>query len=178
MQDAAGVANYVTVVAVNTAQALASWGRVVGREVEAADVEPLTWALAERGRQVSAPDYVGIVEYVHAFGRRMASWWQDGFDLLLTPTQAAPPPSIGHVNSSVDEPVRGFVRAAPYGVFTMLFNLTGQPAISLPGHWSDEGLPVGAQLVAASGHDDLLLRVAAQVEESAPWSDRLPPIFG
>ena len=66
------------------------------------------------------------------------------------------------------------MRAAPFGAFTSAFNLTGQPAISLPLHWTPDGLPVGVQLVAAYGREDLLLRVAAQLEQAAPWVGLLP----
>ena len=62
-------------------------------------------------------------------------------------------------------------------MFTAAFNSTGQPAISLPLHWNDDGLPIGVQLVAELGREDLLLRVAAQLEEAAPWADRRPPLF-
>jgi len=68
-------------------------------------------------------------------------------------------------------------RAIPYGIFTASFNATGQPAISLPLHWSEEGLPIGVQLVGDMGREDLLLRVAAQLEEAAPWAQRRPPVF-
>ena len=68
------------------------------------------------------------------------------------------------------------VRATPYAIFTAGFNSSGQPAISLPLHWSADGLPIGVQLVAAYGREDLLLRVAAQVEQAEPWADRWPPL--
>jgi amidase len=113
---------------------------------------------------------------VHAYGRRLATWWEDGFDLLLTPTTAAPPPALGHLTSTPEEPLRAFVRAAPYGVFTFPFNMSGQPAISLPTAWTDDGLPLGTQLVADSGREDLLLRVAATVEAAAPWAGRRPRV--
>ena len=107
----------------------------------------------------------------------MAAWWASGFDLLVTPTTAQPPPRLGALASPPDAPLEGFVRAAPYGAFTAVFNLTGQPAISLPLHWTADGLPVGVQLVAAFGREDLLLRVAAQLEQARPWKDRRPPTF-
>jgi len=180
LEDPGGVATYVMVVSSCTARALDAWGQAVGRPVEQRDVEPLTWALAERGRQTSAAEYLAGVEFMHGFGRRLAAWWESGFDLLLTPTQAAPPPEIGFISSTADEPFRGFVRAAPYGVFTLPFNMSGQPAISLPARWTSSepaGLPLGAQLVAATGREDLLFRVAAQLEQCAPWADRRPGVF-
>ena len=65
----------------------------------------------------------------------------------------------------------------PAGAFTAIFNATGQPAISLPLHWTDDGLPIGVQLVAAYGREDVLIRIAAQLEQARPWADRRPPVF-
>jgi amidase len=176
MDDAGVMAHFVTVVASHVARALETCAQRVGREVRASDVEPLTWAIAQRGRGATASELLASLDAVHAFGRRMAAWWHDGFDLLLTPTCAAPPPPIGFVSSTAEEPFRGFLRAAPYGAFTSAFNLSGQPAISLPVHWAADGLPVGIQLAAASGREDLLLQVAAQLETALPWKDRRPRI--
>ena len=77
--------------------------------------------------------FVGsLIEAVHGFGRRLATWWESGFDLLITPTQAAPPPPIGFIRSTKDDPLLAFMRSAPYGACTLPFNMSGQPAISLP----------------------------------------------
>ncbi len=175
LDDAAHVGLYVNVVAANVARALDAWGARVGRAVEAGDVELLTWALAEHGRALSAAAHLGHVEGVHAFGRRLAGWWDTGFDLLLTPTQAAPPPALGWITSSREEPLRAVARAAPYGVFTLPFNLSGQPALSLPAARTHAGgLPIGIQLAARFGGEALLLQVGAELEAVHPWPTVAP----
>ncbi len=168
---------YVTTVASNVARALDAVGEKLGRPLTPEDVEPMTWAIAEIGRATTAAAYLAQIEFVHRFGRRMAAWWEGGFDLLLTPTTAEPPPRIGEFAGSVEVPLRPFLRAAPFGAFTFPINLTGQPAISLPMHWTASGLPVGASLVAPYGREDLLLQVAAQLEIAVPWRDRVPGIY-
>lgn len=160
---------YVGVVAANVARALEVAGTRVGHTLGAADVEPLTWALAEIGRAQSASQLLANLEGVHAFGRRLAQWWESGFDLLLTPTQANPAPELGWISSTPEEPMRAFLRSTPFGVFTLPYNLSGQPAISVPATRSRGGLPIGVQLVARSGGEALLLRTAAQLEEARPW---------
>jgi amidase len=176
--DTHSVVAYVSIVSANVARALDSWGEKLGRTLEQGDVEPLTWALAGAGRAITAPQHLASIEFVHKVGRRFADWWQGGFDLLLTPTQAAPPPVIGTLYSTDEEPLRAFLLSAPYGAYTLPFNLTGQPAISVPSHWTEQSLPVGAQLIAAYGREDLLLQVAARLEEAVGWLDRKPSRFG
>jgi amidase len=176
LDDAGAVVHFVGIVAANVARALAAWGEKLGTPIGPDGVEPLTWAVGERGRTMSAADLLASLEYVHAFGRRMAAWWHNGYDLLLTPTAAALPPPIGFVTSTAAEPFRAFIRAAAYGVYTSPFNLSGQPAISLPLHMSTAGLPIGIQLGAAYGREDLLLQIAAQLERAAPWKDRRPAV--
>lgn len=181
LDDGDNPATYVDIVASNTARALAAWGEAVGREIGEADVEPLTWLMAERGRSLSATDLLERIEYTHRLGRRLAAWWESGFDLLLTPTVGAPPPPIGFLDGTPEEPFRGLMRAAPYGMFTLPFNMSGQPAISVPLYWTQEppgDLPIGCQLVAPYGREDLLLQAAAQLEQIQPWIDRRPPLFG
>jgi amidase len=152
------------------------WERRTGQQIGPDDVEPLTWALADQGRSHSAAAYLESMEYAQAVARDGANWWTD-HDLLLTPTLALPPAEIGTIGNGAEEnPLMPIVRATPYAIFTAGFNSSGQPAISLPMHWSEDGLPIGIQLVAAYGREDLLLRVAAQLEQAQPWADRRPPL--
>jgi amidase len=167
----------VIVIASGTARDLAYWSDRTGRSIGRHDVEPITWGIVEMGRELSAVQYVRAVEHLHGFTRRMARWWSDGHDLLLTPTMIEPPPPLGSFAGTPDEPLRGFARAGMFVAHTLPFNITGQPAISLPLHWTADGVPIGVQLVAAYGREDVLIRVAAQLEQAARWADRRPPIW-
>ena len=147
---------------------------VVGREIQPGDVEPLTWALAEEGRRRSSAQYVAAVNQHQLISRMIAGWYESGFDLLLTPTLGEPPPPLGSFDDSGEDPVAALMRGAQTATFTATFNVTGQPAISLPLHWSEDELPIGVQLVAPFGEEDVLIRVASQLEEARPWADRVP----
>jgi len=171
--------HWFSVVSCNIARTLAVYGQKLGREVTADDVEPLTWALAEGGRMLTAPHWLATIDYMHSYGRRLRSFWDaDGYDLLLTPVQALPPPELGYISSTPGEPLRAILRAPPYGTFTLPMNLSGQPAIALPTHHTPEGLPIGTQLVAGYGGEDVLIRVASQIEIARPWHQHRPGIFG
>ena len=136
------------------------------------------WAVTELGQKVSASQYLEAVEQLSRFSRRVAAWWADGFDLLVTPTIPELPPPLGELVPDPAQPLKGFLRSGALTPFLIPFNVTGQPAISLPLSWSASGLPIGVQLVAAFGREDVLIRVAAQLEERAPWSHRRPPLAG
>lgn len=168
--------HFINAFGVWTAAELDEIGRISGVPVTADGVEAGTWATAELGRAVSGVQFQEALEFIQAFTRRMAAWWAEGNDLLLTPTLTEPPPRLGEFGATPDNPLNGLFRSAPIVQFTAPFNATGQPAISLPLHWSDSGLPIGVQLVAAYGREDLLLRVAAQLEQAQPWSARVPPV--
>jgi amidase len=150
-------------------------GRLLGREVTAEDVEPLTWAMASAGQSVSGVDYAAAVAGGSALARRFGRWWED-HDLLVTPTLGELPPVVGDLEPPADDPFATQERTGRLVPFTTHFNVTGQPALSLPLHVSSSGLPVGVQLVAAYGREDLLIQVAAQLEEAAPWADRRPSL--
>jgi amidase len=161
---------------VSTAYDLRRLGVIAGRDLTADDVEPATWVQAEAGRAISGAEYVAAVESLRAWSRRMAAWWDpegDAFDLLLTPTMARPPAPLGEIRG--DDADGAMLAATPYAAFTVPANVTGQPAMSVPLAWSG-GLPIGAQLVAAAAREDLLFRVAAQLETARPWAGQRPPI--
>ncbi|HET7054633.1 MAG TPA: amidase [Solirubrobacterales bacterium] len=160
--------------AAGQAQALDQFGLIGGQPIGPEDVEPLTWALAEIGRERNSGEYLTAIAQHQAMTRMLAGVHESGFDLLLTPTMGEPPPLLGSFDDSGPEPMAAFERAFVDGCFTAAFNATGQPAISLPLHWSEDGLPIGVQLVAPLGREDLLLRVAAQLEQAVPWADRIP----
>ena len=149
---------------------------LLGRPLTEDDVEPGTWALAEMGRAYSGADLAVAQGQMHVMRRHMAEWWSSGFDLLLTPTTAEPPPQIGRLVATEDNPLQGLFGSMPYATFTSPFNTTGQPAISLPTHRTADGLPVGVQLVAAYGREDVLIGVAAQMEDALDWSATRAPI--
>ncbi|MBT6372542.1 MAG: amidase [Acidimicrobiaceae bacterium] len=153
---------------------LSTLGEQLGRTVTADDVEPGTWAMAQRGDSYSGPDFSRAQSILGGWRRSMAQWWND-FDVLLTPTTAQPPARIGELTPTDDDPVRGSKRSLPYAVYTSPFNCTGQPAISLP-LGSSDGLPIGVQLVGAYGREDQLLSVGGQLERAINWSAHRAPI--
>jgi len=173
--DPALVGHFTTLWSATLVYNLRYWERKVGREITAADVEPLTWSLAEMGRAITAPDYIEAQHAALELGRRVDEWNASGYDLLLTPTLGEPPVELGTF-STPDEPLLGFIRAATFVPYTPLANMTGAPAISLPLYWNGDNLPIGVQLMAAYGREDLLLQVAAQLEQARPWVDRLPSV--
>jgi amidase len=151
---------------VNARMGMHSAGALIGRELVADDVEPTTWTMASIGDQVSGVDLARGLAASAFLTRQLGRWWADGWDLLLTPTLGELPPRIGAMDNA---------RTGNLVPFTTHFNVSGQPAISLPLSWSEDGRPIGVQLAAAFGREDLLLRVASQLEVAQPWADRRPP---
>ncbi|MEK6328266.1 MAG: amidase [Actinomycetota bacterium] len=152
-------------------------GAAVGSPVRPDDVEPLTWALAEEGRRRSAGRYLSAVAQHQEAARMIAGWFESGFDLWVTPTMGEPPTPLGAFDDSGAEPIRVIERGVLTAAFTAILNATGQPGISLPLYWGGDGLPIGVQLAAPFGREDVLISVAAQLERARPWADRLPPTF-
>ncbi|MGY1836264.1 amidase [Blastococcus sp. SYSU DS0510] len=171
---------FTTTIAADVALTLSAFERSLGRPIEDGELEPRNVFYRAVGRKLSAEEYVGARTWLGSWSGRMAGWWApaelggQGYDLLVTPTIAAPPPELGWMTAAGPrEEGRRINSLMPY---TAQFNVTGQPAVSLPLHRTAEGLPVGVQLVAAVGREDLLVRVAAALEEAAPWADRRPPV--
>jgi amidase len=150
-------------------------GETLGQPIDPCELEPFNRAMVEQAATVTATQYLAALEKMYAWARRVVTWWVDGFDVLVTPTTTEPPIRLGIMapESDLDQ------LSSLIGSLTRLvapFNATGQPAISLPLHWTPDDLPVGVQFVAAYGREDLLLRLAAQLEEARPWRERLPPV--
>lgn len=156
--------------------ALMEWSATLGIELGEDDVEPATWGLAAGGRTLTAGQYVDTMKWLGRFQREVGEWWTR-YDILVTPTIAVPPPRIGWLSGEGEaDPAAVVARILSLIPYTPAYNLTGQPAVSLPLHWSAEGLPVGVQMVGAFGREDLLIRLASQLESARPWAERRPPV--
>ena len=167
--------------AVNMRASMARIGAWIGRELGEADVEPATWGLAQMADRFTALDLHQAQSAQTRLRRESAMWWADagdggqGFDLLLTPSMASRTPVLGEAVAEPGNPMRASIRSAPMATFTSPWNATGQPAVSLPFTTGSDGMPIGVQLVAAYAREDLLIRVAAEMESDIRWADRLPP---
>ena len=132
--------------------------------------------MIEFAKTISGERYLECVGQIHLYGRQMAAFFQD-HDILLTPTMAEPPAKNGRF--SHDRTDYEAYRTGPDGVFAYspfaaAFNASGQPAASVPLHWTADGLPCGIHLAAAYGEDALLMSLCADLERALPWSDRRP----
>ncbi|MGZ4206437.1 MAG: amidase [Actinomycetota bacterium] len=159
----------------DTAAYLDRWTVTTGTPITADDVEANTWTFAELGRTQTGAQVLTSREWLFAFARRVAAWWDGGFDLLLTPTLAMLPPALGSFEPTPENPFAASEPALALTPFTPPFNATGQPAISLPVAQSRTGVPVGVQLVARYGNEELLFSVASQLEQAFDWASRRPP---
>jgi len=158
------------------ATSLDTFGEWIGRELTKDDVEPMTWALAQRGRQLSAVEASKAADQAMVFRHRMADWWATSADLLLAPTCLRPAPLIGESSGTEENPFANVHVTLAYSTLTAPFNSTGQPAISLPLAQSSAGLPIGIQFVGAYGRDDMLLQLAGQLERAMPWAHTRAPM--
>ena len=189
------VASYTALIAADVAATLRTAPRLVGREASSDNVELATWVLARMGEAQSAADVTEALWTMQTFSRQWLQW-AAGFDVLLTPTVGVPPLPIGAYKMStmqrqglklltalpgsallsqrakVVEAFEPVLEAAPY---TMVANVTGQPSMSLPLHWTGDGLPMGMLFTARIGDEATLFRLAAQIEQAMPWRERIAP---
>jgi amidase len=173
MFDSEFLRNFVTIIAADTEATFQAFEMLLGRRIGDDEIEPRNAAYRRGGQELGAVTYLQARAWLGMWSRRMADWWT-GHDLLLTPTVAAPPPRLGWFTG--DGPEQEDSHIISFMPYTAQFNMTGQPAVSLPLHWTPGGLPVGVQLVAPYGREDMLIRVASQLEQAAPWSGRRPPV--
>jgi amidase/6-aminohexanoate-cyclic-dimer hydrolase len=168
-------ADFWLVLAANTAAAIDARARALGRGPERDELEPITWAFIEEARRVSGAEYAAALQRCHMLCRAIGRVFE-GYDLIISPVFAAPPGPIGAF-SMQNPSAHAYCEEARLGMpFTWWFNIGGCPAASVPMGWSSEGTPIGVQVAAAFGRDDLVLQVSRQLEEDQPWFGRVPSL--
>ncbi|MGW4774988.1 amidase [Nocardia sp. NPDC004278] len=176
--DAAGITTqFLQLVACHQARAARTMEQLLGRRLGPEDFGPWTWALIERGSQTTAAAYIEYAEWRNIAARGTGEWWAQGYDVLVMPTVARSAPLIGELQPHNGETVEDTAsRLFGHVPFTHVWNATGQPAITLPLHITPAGLPLGVTFVASHGREDILLRLASQLEQAAPWHGNRPRI--
>ncbi len=184
---------YFTVIAANTNLSVRGAGEFAKRAPKASDFEAPTWLLKLIGDKITAGEYVHALQTIHLAHRGMAPFFET-YDVFLTPTAAKPPVPIGAFAPKLQEkfllaalsaaPARSLLLKAKDVLAknalaatpnAMLFNMTGQPAMSLPLYWGSNNLPIGTQWVGRFGDEATLFRLAAELEIARPWKDKRPP---
>lgn len=174
--DAATLAPAVlTIISTSTRATMEARARELGRRLDASDVEPGTWAIANLSRKKEALDYFSAVQTLHATGRALAGHLER-YDLVLSPTMATPPLPLGRLSLSNPDPKEQATSILQTVGFTQLANASGHPAMSVPLFWSDAGLPIGVQFLGRMNAEATLFRLAGQLERARPWFDRRPPL--
>ena len=159
--------------------AIRYWVRELGREPGDEELEPLTRLYWERGQSVSGGELLLALTTLQEFSRAVATTTEgpEGFDLWLSPTLAEPPPRLGELAATDDDPRLAEARSAAFVAFPLVVaNITGRPAMNVPLFRNAEGLPIGVHLMGPFGGEAMLLRLAAQLEEARPWADVWPPV--
>jgi amidase len=168
------VENFIKIWTAGVADEVHTYGRLRGQPLDLDKLEPLTGEMVALADSWKATDYLGALDYLRQMARDLVATWSD-LDVLLTPTVAQPPLAIGALAPKEGEPAfQWLLNAAQWVPFTPVWNVTGQPAVSLPLHQTPQGLPVGVQLVGPPAGEELLLSLSAQLEAARPWQERRP----
>ncbi|MGR8946778.1 MAG: amidase [Gammaproteobacteria bacterium] len=164
---------FTTIWLAMVAWAIRDWSRRTGREPREQDFEPHTWKMFCLDEKRKPSDLLLAVQDMHKFAREVAPFF-DRYDVWLTPTATEPPQALGYFDTNPDFPRRATERMENVPRFTAVANATGQPAMSLPLSWNNEGLPIGVQIMGRFADEATLFQLAAQLEQSSPWHDRWP----
>ncbi len=165
----------LTVWAVSNADDAAYCERVLGRALEPDELEETTWELVEYGRSRTASDLMGAVASFGAACRSIGPFFEQ-YDIWLTPTLARRPEPLGVLNRSRGGALAWQRMDSEFNPWNAVANITGQPAMSLPLHWTDDGLPIGVLATGRYADEATLYRLAGQLEAARPWAHRLPPV--
>jgi amidase len=172
LSDREGSEAMRTIIAVGIARDVRRWEERLGATVE--EMEPMPALMVELGQSITAIQLVDAVDRLARWSRHVAAA-TSAFDVVLSPTMAILPPELGTLSG--DNPLAGMAAGlSAMTSFAIPFDVSGQPAISLPLAWAPTGLPIGVQLVAGYGREDVLFRLASQLEEAEPWADRHPDL--
>jgi amidase len=153
------------------------YGQLVsGNEPTEENIEPLSWWLYRQGLEYTALDLVSATATLQAFARGVISGVWSRFDVVLTPALAQRPVRIGEIDVMGDNPAWEFKKSGQFTPYTALFNVSGQPAMSVPLFQGDDGLPLAVQLAGPPAGEAVLLSLAAQLEQARPWADRIPQL--
>lgn len=173
LDDAVLRAAFLSVIHVSLARVLDDGAKPLGRAVTEKDVEPITWVIAQAGRNTSSLVYSRAINTLQQAGLAVAKLMQR-YDVILQPTLAKPPAALGTLSLSRSD-LQGYIKdVGEFSPNTALYNWTGQPSMTVPLHWTAEGLPVGVMFSARFGDDATLFRLAAQLEKAKPWAGRRP----
>jgi amidase len=167
--------SFMTIWAAGCAWTIDDLAQRTGQAPEESQFEPGTWVLYQMGGKTKASDYLLALQWMQSLSRGIAEFMTD-YDLWLTPTLGAPPLPLGSFDAQPDDPLAGMKQATIFVPFTPVCNVTGQPAMSVPLYWDDEGLPIGSHFMARFGDEAMLFRLAAQLEQARPWAGRRPPV--
>ena len=174
--DPAYVDNFINVWIGAIEDELNTWSRISGQQIDPDRLEPLSRQMYDISKALTATAYLGSLDWLHRYSRGLAAVWSE-IDVLVTPTLALRPVEIGALRPKEGEqPLQMLLNAGAFVPFTPVWNVTGQPAVSLPLHQSKDGLPVGVQFVGPPAGEELLISLSAQLEEARPWADRRPAL--
>ncbi|HUO94217.1 MAG TPA: amidase family protein [Rhizomicrobium sp.] len=163
--------------AANLAAGIDYIAKLTGQTPTDEKFEGLTWGLYEAGKRITASEYLHAKAAMQQAPRRAAKF-HETYDVWLSSTLGTPPVKLGTFDMEERDPQKSFAPLIDYVPFTAMQNVTGQPAINLPLHWNDAGLPVGTHFVGRYGDETTLLQLAAQLEQAAPWAQRRPNLEG
>ena len=166
---------FLTIINVSVARTLDDASAVLGRPVSEKDVEVVTWGMMQQGRDTSSVAYSRAIATCHQVGLAMAKFHQNN-DIILSPTLAKPPLPLDVLSLSPKNVAEFTKEITEFSPFTSLYNVTGQPSMSVPLDWTPDELPIGVMFSARFGDDGTLLRLAGQLEKAKPWASRKPKL--
>lgn len=156
---------------------IAYWEKALGKKITEDQLEPMTWASYQAGLKWTGADYLDRIEQFQLFSRKIARYChRNDFDLVLSPTLPIPPPKLGSFEPSADDPMQAVRMTRAFVALTFAYNITGQPAMSVPLFWNTDNIPIGVQFAARFGDEATLFQLAGQLEQARPWTNHRPPI--